>query len=68
MALVSCNHALEMQRVLGEQLGRTKLQRLLKEHQLAVKAAECLLWRDRTSATIAAVQCRQAANEVSCDD
>lgn len=68
MALQLLQGALDHQRRLGEQLGAAELERLLRRERLAVLAADCLLWRDRTVALIDAVQRRQAANQVSCEE
>ncbi|KAI7841966.1 hypothetical protein COHA_004493 [Chlorella ohadii] len=67
LALIQIGQALELKRLLSEEMGATALEQAMKEQRLHVLYADVLLWRDRTKAIVATVQQHQRDNVVSCD-
>lgn len=68
LALLQLQGALELVGRLRESQGsEEEADALLRRERLALQVADAQLWRDRTTATIAAGKRREEANEVVCD-
>ncbi|KAL4418648.1 hypothetical protein ABPG77_011398 [Micractinium sp. CCAP 211/92] len=67
LALLQLHAALERAKHLRSRLGDEAADALLRREQLALPLADAMLWRDRTTAAVAASQRRAEANEVICD-